>query len=354
MKEERTRLTHFGYSILWSFFNIIKPNNTPVFVLTNRFHYELIENILPYLKTYVLLPTTEEAKKYLLVHNIPYQKQVFFPKFILACDFIENDPHVRTLPYFLKKALFLTSVKKIQLYHGVLDKGWTYSQKNNQFYDLLLVTGNYALKRLLASGIKLSKIKRVGYPKLDHLDKKNSSSNKNEKKTVLYAPTWGLISSLPFLLKEIMKLSKEYTILFKPHNYSEWYYERFLRENGIEVIREEKIESVFARSDILVSDSSGIMFEFLLTKKPAICMDTALWLQNEETLNSSNGPEVMFRDLFYRVKNPSQLRSTLVLALKEYRFGKKQKEILNELFYINNSSAGKRAAAEIESFIQVN
>lgn len=341
------------YSFIWPFLS--KFDKKIVFVICNELHYELIRNIIINMDNYSIYPATPQAKKFLQTKKIPFRKWIYFPRLIVCQDFLEaNKSYYPFFSYALKFLLTESKCKKIQTFHGVLDKGWTYEKKFNDKYDLLLVPGKYAQERLIKNGLSTNKIRITGYSKFSKpvLKIRKQKTNKS-KKTILYAPTYGVISSIPHLLKQVLELNKKYTVLFKPHYYDLYNrYVLFLEKKGVNIIRHNTIEEFFSVADIMISDSSSITFEFLVTKKPVVVLDSLLWIFGDETLNAQLGPEILLRDAFYRAKNPSVL-TKLVKDLIENKQSHHKADKANEIFnyiFADVANPGKKAASFIVDF----
>lgn len=340
------------YKMLWLIFR--RFFSAPTFIIIHGIHYVMIKNILPYLRSYRIYPATSWAKKYLIENRLPFSKHLFFPKVIVEANFNFASPLLSQCTFSYQAAIEIQMLKKIQIYHGVVDKNWTYSP-HNKWYDLLLVSGHYAEGRLQKIGIAKSKIKVVGFPKLDTYYKSNRKKETSiipKLPTIVYAPTWGTITSLPFMLRELIKLHKRYRLIVKPHYYTYWHYIDFLKDFGITLWENEDIIPLFDKADILISDSSSAMFEFLITGKPVIAIDVATWLYGKVLTNAKRGPEIALRNLFYRVKDVNKIDSLIKELIKKRRFKQNliTKAVTQNLFE-PIFPAGKKAAEEIEKFI---
>lgn len=337
------------YKIFWVVFSPFFAN-TPVFVLDGGVQYAIVKNMLPFLKSYYLYPLTDDTVKYLKENKVLYSPHILFPKILVSANFLDPETLIyKRYSETFKSLLEIKKIKKIQVYHGVIDKNWTFSDRN-KFFDLFLISGRYGYWRLRQLGIPKNKIKIVGYPKLDTYRKnKKIFVEKHQKPTILYAPTWGAIGTLPQMIGKIIELNKQYRIIVKPHEYMEWYYRGILKDSNIQVSDEADITVFFSEADLMISDSSSAMFEFLTTGKPVISLDFNINYTRGPSLNSRLGPEIMFRNLFYRVKDISKLDKQIILALKNKRITEEQKKIVNSI--IKPTLAGQNAASEIMKFI---
>lgn len=179
------------------------------------------------------------------------------------------------------------------------------------YYDSILLSGEYQLNDIR----NLEKIRNlpqkeltiVGIPYMDDMLKrvKETTLLLNDKKTVLLAPTWGPSGILAVYGEKIIDaiLNTGYKLIIRPHPQS------FLSEKEmLDYLMSKYPESemlhwnkdtdnffVLSQSDILVSDFSGVVFDFaLIFDKPIIYtnpefdislydawwLDTPLWTKS--------------------------------------------------------------------------
>ena len=175
------------------------------------------------------------------------------------------------------------------------------------YFDAVLVSGEYQVRQIrqLEEKRRLPEkdVQIVGLPQLDDLYRKLQEAGTPEKKTgttVLLAPSWGPSGLLNVFGKQFIEklLETNYHVIIRPHPQS-----MVSEKEMIETLREEFPDSdrlewnfdndnfnVLNRSDILISDFSGVMFEFTLVfGKPLIYTDVsfdkavydAAWLEEE-------------------------------------------------------------------------
>ena len=179
----------------------------------------------------------------------------------------------------------------------------TYKMFGIDYFDAILTNGEFQNKliRNLESlrHLKQKELKVVGLTYLDELNNKFKSRNRitNEITTVLLAPSWGKSSTLnKYGEKLIDKLIETgYKIIIRPHPQS-FISEKEMIDNlmkkypNIEWNRDFDNFGVLNKSDILISDFSGVIFDFsLVFDKPIIYADTSFnkspydagWLNEE-------------------------------------------------------------------------
>ena len=156
--------------------------------------------------------------------------------------------------------------------------------------DLNLTYGNYAKSRILPFSPTVS----IGNPNYDIWEnpnykltvyKKYSEILDSKKKTILYAPTWGELSSIDAYGNAITKLAYKYNVLIKlHHNTSVFKHKRSssdVFESCIVFSEYSDILELLAVSDVLISDYSGAIFDALYFRKPIVL------LSNPNALHSS-------------------------------------------------------------------
>ena len=159
------------------------------------------------------------------------------------------------------------------------------------FYDTILVSGQYQIdltRKLEALRNEPPKeIVLVGIPYMDEILERLEKAAPPEKNgvTVLLAPSWGKSSVLKRFGGEFIQklLETGYHIIIRPHPQSfvsetemiEQLMHDYPESEQIEWNRDVDNFDVLHRSDILISDYSGTVFEFALAyDKPVICVDT--------------------------------------------------------------------------------
>lgn len=161
------------------------------------------------------------------------------------------------------------------------------------YYDSILLGGEYQGRQVRAleklRNLPAKDIEYVGMPYLDRmrqrLDQTESDSKAGNKITVLLAPSWGESGILSKYGAEFVENLAEtgYEIIIRPHPQSyvsekemlDELQKRFADVPNITWNRDNDNFEVLRRSDILISDFSGVIFDFALVfDKPVIYADT--------------------------------------------------------------------------------
>jgi len=176
--------------------------------------------------------------------------------------------------------------------HGESDKGVNAS-KFLMAYDKLFLAGEMSLERMLVAGLPVrdEQVRFVGRPQLElSLEKRSRAGIKK----ILYAPTWeGFVESEDYtsvdtvglqIIKNLHKTGK-YEIVFRPHPFtgrrrkdaskSLQQIVDFCKSSGIRVSKndDENIYQAMNDCDLMLSDVSSTLVDFLFTEKPMVlCM----------------------------------------------------------------------------------
>ncbi len=193
---------------------------------------------------------------------------------------------------------YLSGVK-VQVFHGLAGEKKSHFRIRD-YFDLYLTQGSYFTNIFLRLKEKHKdfEVIQTGWPKFDVYwsDQNKYVSIKNDllekyhtSKIILYAPTFSpSLTSAPFLKEEIKRLAenKNYLILVKFHDLM-----------GKELIEDYKkiagnidnivfeggrdITKYLMLADLLISDTSSVIYEFLLLDKPVLTFknisDNVLW-----------------------------------------------------------------------------
>lgn len=185
--------------------------------------------------------------------------------------------------------------------HGTSDKKYEGGnsiavQKLNK-YDYLLLSGPKNKHRLVDTNVSRNEINLIetGCLRFDAYIEGNYTREKTakilkikdqNKKNILYAPTWkfGNGTFKKYATHLIDELTEDYNLILRPH-YHDRKYGRFLywyaklkgKKNVYfshpEDVLNHDTYAAFAVSDLLISDISSVIYEYLITQNPIILID---------------------------------------------------------------------------------
>jgi len=210
-------------------------------------------------------------------------------------------PHVKVALYVANAGrnvhlLREPGLKHVFLNHGDSDKS-TSANPVSRVYDEVWVAGPAAVDRYHAAGVIIppERFATIGRPQVNGLGV--GPRRRSEGRRVLYAPTWegyyeeSNYSSLeiagPRIIAAILAARPEVGIIFKPHpstgiqrrgmRAARQEVNRLLRESGcagLHLIADEHPEltltGCFELADVLISDVSSVVTDFLHTERPII------------------------------------------------------------------------------------
>ena len=190
------------------------------------------------------------------------------------------------VPYYLPGV-------KVQIFHG-----YAAEKKDHwvirKYFDIYMTQGPFFTKEFqrLAKKHKTFEVLETGWTRQDWIYenlhafddyRKELLEKYNKKDIVLYAPTFSpSLTSLPTIKESLRKLvkSKNDVLLllkFHPLTKEEWveeYKQLALENEDILWIEDNNVTKYQFISDVMISDTSSVVYEFLLLDKPVITFNT--------------------------------------------------------------------------------
>ena len=252
------------------------------------------------------------------------------------------------VPYYLPGV-------KIQIFHGYAPEKPDHFDIRN-YFDLYLTQGPYFTKgfQRLAQKHGDFEVVETGWPRQDwiyeHLNtyapfKQTLIETHKKKHIVLYAPTFSKkLTSLPYLYDALKDLARTRDILllmkFHPLEKKKWItlYQSLAKEtDNILYIDDHNISKYIIISDMMISDTSSVVHEFLLLDKPAITFRNI-------------GKEKFALD----VQEPSLLKKTFDQLLEKDPFKEKRRWLVDNYDPYLDGKVGLRMILAAEDYIQRN
>jgi CDP-ribitol ribitolphosphotransferase len=187
-----------------------------------------------------------------------------------------------------------TRCKTIFIGHGAGDKKYGSNGKILEGYDFHFITGPKHLEKLKDLDIDIPEEKLIKTGNLRFDDYLNNKIDREKefkrlgiidrsRKNVLYAPTWrwGGGTFKTYIYQFAQQITQKFNMVVRPHHHDRRYIPRlrlWAKLHGIKHIyfsnpaNLKKCDTMhnFVVSDIMISDTSSILYEYLVTRKPII------------------------------------------------------------------------------------
>ena len=261
----------------------------------------------------------------------------------------------------------------VMVYHGIGLKQSYYKDINNRI-DIRSVESSKRYDELVNRGHK--NLALTGYTKLDRLysikNHEISSYQKSldlnpVKSTILYAPSF-YPTSIEKIAPFIPTISQDFNVIIKLHGFS-WEQKRFRYQselctelaNGnkdVKLIPNEKIDIIpfYKISDLLISDISSTIFEYLPLDRPIIQAECfTLRLKHKifnyrfmKKMDRTRSQEV---DFTYKIFDPEELLSRIYFAIDNPdEMSENRSKACRNFLYKTDGKASKRLVDAIENF----
>jgi CDP-ribitol ribitolphosphotransferase / teichoic acid ribitol-phosphate polymerase len=244
---------------------------------------------------------------------------------------------------------------KVQVFHGLAGEKKGHFRIRH-YFDLYLTQGPYFTNRFLKSAKRYHNFEVVetGWPKLDPLfssqtgyqsEKEELLAEHQARKIVLYAPTFSpSLTSAAMLIDEIGKIAShpDVLVMIKFHDLMEeglknLYHMKFGNHPGVKFAEDSNILKYLIMSDLMISDTSSVIYEFMLLDKPVITY-------------KSFSKEILWKDLH----KPTDLFNEVIQTLVQDDGSANRKKIIASYHpYADGKSSGRMIKA-VEQFITRN
>jgi CDP-glycerol glycerophosphotransferase (TagB/SpsB family) len=243
---------------------------------------------------------------------------------------------------------------KVQVFHGLgVEKPVHFTIRH--FFDVYLTSGKYVTDRFteLQKKYKYFEVLETGWLKLDYI--LNYPQQKiaaiqglpTGKKLILYAPTFSsrmqsateLLSSLPSIMREDEYWLLKFHELMPPEQIEPF---RLLSSSAARIITKEEITPYLHLSDLMISDTSSVVYEFLALNKPVITYRT---LARENKAYNITDAKELRSAIDISLSYPVHLRQRRDQAMSEvnpYLDGKTAQRVVTALESLNPRDFPKR------------
>ncbi|MCK5906609.1 MAG: CDP-glycerol glycerophosphotransferase family protein [Flavobacteriales bacterium] len=243
---------------------------------------------------------------------------------------------------------------KTQIFHGLAGEKKGHFHIRN-YFDLYLTQGPYFTRGFdkLRRKHKNFDVVETGWPKLDTLyvanhDKRRANemlAEYNVNRIILYAPTFSpSLTSAKKSIDDIFAIAddKKSLLVIKFHDLMDQgvknqYIEKSKTYDNVIVSEEKSIIPALVYSDLMISDTSSAVYEFLILDKPVITINTRTeaprWLD---------------------LKSSENLNHHIIETFKLDSYNKQRQEIIAEYHPYSDGKSSERVLDEIQNWITKN
>jgi CDP-glycerol glycerophosphotransferase (TagB/SpsB family) len=242
----------------------------------------------------------------------------YIPKDIIEQFPYTSEPHtskIEELERFKADAIFVPGNDvpywlrgvKVQIFHGLAGEKKGHF-KIRDYFDLYLTQGPYFTDKFTKLSLKHKnfEVKETGWCKLDRLyainekiknKKDHMLSQYGAKYIVLYSPTFSpSLTSVEVLYNIIQKLGehKDILVLIKFHDkMDDRWVEKYknITSKNILIVQSDDITESLQIADLMISDTSSVVYEFTLLDKPVVTFKS-----RSKNINWCN---IINKELFY-------------------------------------------------------
>ena len=269
---------------------------------------------------------------------------------------MDADVVVMTMPdidnYHIKRSYVRKDIEYIYIPHGMDSINLTMRNRSINNYDTIFTTGKYQKEEQEKTNeiynLKDRKLFKWGYSLLDDMINEYSKNPvKNEKKTVLIAPSWQKDNIVDLCLDEVLDSLKQgdFNVVVRPHPQQvrhmkekfENMKEKYKDNKNIEIQTDFSSNNTVFSADLLITDWSAIAYEYsFTTKKPVLFIDTPMKIMNPEYQKIDIEPfNIWVRNEIGEVVSVDNCKDINKVVSKMLEEGKKYEEKINKL--VNDS-----------------
>ena len=224
-------------------------------------------------------------------------------------------------PYYTP-ALKMLAKTHVRAMYGLAKEEWNHAWWNT-FYQRILCYSHYSQQALDING----SAKVVGNPRFDRWHQGQfdvtlpaSLRLDDNKPTILYAPTYGALSSLPHWAEKLSHLSREFNVITKLHHgtcsrpeeaASLALANKYLKKRAD---APQHVLSLLAKADYVITDNSGFIFDAVHVDKRVILLDwpgMSALLDGQKSYSSPHSADQRIRNILPVARDMGELRTLL-------------------------------------------
>ncbi len=238
---------------------------------------------------------------------------------------------------------------KVQIFHGLGEEKKGHYDITG-FFDLYCTPGPVMTDKfkMLQKKHQSFLVKETGWPKLDTVDNsipiekvKAKLGLDSEKPVILYAPTFSpKYTSAPAMLSALQQINVNWQWVIKFHDLEKWETVELFSalRNHITIIEGHDILPWMPAADILISDTSSVVYEFLIFDRPIITFNATTRL-----------------DKGINIYSPEDLLGAIIRCLNDPdEFKMNRKEYLDDLHPYEDGKSSYRIIETIQTILEKN
>lgn len=278
---------------------------------------------------------------------------------------MDADVVVMTMPdlenYHIKRSYIRKDIEYIYIPHGMDSLNMTMRTGSMDHYDTVYCVGKHQTEEIRkteeAYGLPAKKLVEWGYCLLDRMIEEYGQTEKteHEKKKILIAPSWQKDNIVDSCLEKILDSLADsgYEVTVRPHPQQvrlqqekmDRLKERYAKNPDIEIQTEFSSNSTVFEADLLITDWSGIAYEYAFTtKKPVLFVDTPMKVMNPEYRRIDTVPiNIWMRDVIGDRLDPEKAEEAddkvrSLLEQKSAYHDKIEKFVEEYVYHLGNSA----------------
>ena len=288
-----------------------------------------------------------------------------FPR-LIAKVVIMSTPSLETMQ--LKRS---NITKYLYIHHSPVSTHMIYKEDAFDNFDVIFCVGPHHISEIKEReqlfSLPQKTLFKTGYVKFDELENMKHRNNLNIS-SIVVAPSWGPNTITNTCCIELIALFIRYNfeVIFRPHHMSvnkekrliENIRNHFSDSDNFIMDLDPNSTPTLEKSDMMVSDWSGIALEYYLSqKKPVIFMDLPPKVNNKNYKLISNMPiEVSMRKTIGEILNPEDIKNLEEASLKSMIKSASKKVAASNKFatdtFFNYGKSAYMTAKQINEYIK--
>ncbi len=303
------------------FFSVV--NKHLVFYSESNGFYKYFKDFIEYLLKHTNLTIhyiTSDPNDKIFEMDEPKIKPYYIGenKLITLMMKMDADVVVMTMPdlenFHIKRSYVRDDIEYVFVQHGMGSNNMGMRKGCMDHFDTIFCAGPHqreeAEKTDAFYGLPQKTLVDVGYPLIDGMraDYEKSAHTINEKKKILIAPSWQNDNIVDSCLETIIDAlgQKDYEIIVRPHpqevrlkqEYMSTLKQKYENLDNVEIQTDFSSNNPILEADLLITDWSGISWEFAFTKQsPILFINTPMKVMNPDYQNIDTVPlNILLRD----------------------------------------------------------